>query len=169
MSGAAGGSVTGELTIRPATRADLPTLGRLGALLLRTHYDFDPQRFLAPGGDVEQGYAWFLGTQLGQEDVAVFVAEREGEVVGYVYAGVEPHSWKELRDEAGFIHDIVVDERGRRGGVATALLERAIAWLGGRGVPRVVLWTAERNDAAPRLFAALGFRRTMIEMTRELG
>ena len=156
------------MTIRPATRADLPTLGRLGALLLRTHYDFDRQRFLAPGDDVEAGYAWFLGTQLGQEDVAVFVAERDGEVVGYVYAGIEPHSWKELRDEAGFIHDIVVDERGRRGGVATALLERAIEWIRTRGVPRVVLWTAERNDAAQRLFAALGFRRTMIEMTREL-
>jgi ribosomal protein S18 acetylase RimI-like enzyme len=156
------------MTIRPATRADLPALGRLGALLLRTHYDFDRQRFLAPGDDVEEGYAWFLGTQLGQEDAAVFVAERDGEVVGYVYAGIEPHSWKELRDEAGFIHDIAVDERGRRGGVATALLARAIDWLRTRGVPRVVLWTAERNDAAQRLFAARGFRRTMIEMTREL-
>jgi ribosomal protein S18 acetylase RimI-like enzyme len=157
------------VTIRPATRDDLPALGRLGALLLRAHHGFDPQRFLAPADDVEAGYAWFLGTQLGQDDVAVFVAERDGEVVGYVYAGIEPHSWKELRDEAGFIHDIAVDERGRRGGVATALLERAIAWLGTRGVPRVVLWTAERNDAAQRLFAARGFRRTMIEMTREIG
>jgi RimJ/RimL family protein N-acetyltransferase len=28
--------------------------------------------------------------------------------------------------------------------------------------------TAERNEAAQRLFASMGFRRTMIEMTREL-
>jgi hypothetical protein len=34
-------------------------------------------------------------------------------------------------------------------------------------VPRVMLWTAEKNDYAQRLFARLGFRRTMIEMTRE--
>jgi RimJ/RimL family protein N-acetyltransferase len=32
----------------------------------------------------------------------------------------------------------------------------------------VVLSTAERNEAAQRLFASMGFRRTMIEMTREL-
>ena len=31
-----------------------------------------------------------------------------------------------------------------------------------------VLSTAERNETAQRLFASAGFRRTMIEMTREL-
>ena len=157
-----------DVVIRGAAIADLPALGRLGALLLRTHHEFDPQRFIAPDDNVEEGYAWFLGTQLRQQDAAIFVAERGGEVLGYVYAGVEPHSWKELRDEAGFIHDIVVDERGRRTGLASALVERAVEWLRQRGMPRVVLWTAERNDVAQRLFAALGFRRTMIEMTREV-
>jgi ribosomal protein S18 acetylase RimI-like enzyme len=32
----------------------------------------------------------------------------------------------------------------------------------------VVLWTAEQNRDAQRLFERLGFRRTMVEMTREL-
>ena len=160
--------MAGDALIRRATRADLPVLGRMGAQLLRTHYEFDRDRFLAPGDNAEEGYAWFLGTQLQRDDVAIFVAERDGEVLGYVYTGIEPHSWKELRDEAGFIHDILVDERGRRGGLARALLAAAIDWLRARGMPRVVLWTAEQNDAAQRLFAASGFRRTMIEMTREL-
>jgi ribosomal protein S18 acetylase RimI-like enzyme len=31
-----------------------------------------------------------------------------------------------------------------------------------------VLSTAEKNEAAQRFFASVGFRRTMIEMTREL-
>jgi hypothetical protein len=34
--------------------------------------------------------------------------------VGYIYAGLEPLSWKELRDEAGFIHDVVLAEEARR-------------------------------------------------------
>ena len=89
-------------------------------------------------------------------------------VVGYVCAGLEPLSWKELRGACGFIHDVVVDEPGRRLGIATALIEAAADWLRGRGAPRVVLWTAERNEGAQRLFDRLGFRRTMIEMTREL-
>ena len=123
---------------------------------------------MAPGSHPEEGYAWFLDTQLREEDVVVFVAERESSIVGYVYAGLEPQSWKELREACGFIHDVVVDESGRRSGVATLLMEAAIGWLRERGAPRVMLWTAQQNDGAQRLFDRLGFRRTMVEMTREL-
>jgi GNAT superfamily N-acetyltransferase len=159
---------TTAVVIRRATRADLPALGRLGALLVRGHYGFDPDRFMAPAPTIEEGYAWFLGTQLKEDDVVVFVAERGGDVLGYVYAGVEPRSWKELREEAGFIHDVVVDEHGRRSGVAAALIEHANQWLRTRGMPRVMLWTADQNSTAQRLFTRLGFRRTMVEMTLEL-
>jgi ribosomal protein S18 acetylase RimI-like enzyme len=157
-----------SFTIRRASTADLEALGRLGAHLMRTHYAFDHDRFLPPGDDPEGGYAWFLDTQLGEADVVVYVADRAGDIVGYVYAGLEPLSWKELRGPAGFIHDIVVDERARGGGIARELLAAAIAWLGERGAPRVMLWTATQNDRAQRLFEAAGFRRTMIEMTLEL-
>ena len=81
----------------------------------------------------------------------IFVAEQEGEMVGYVYAGLEPISWKELRDACGFIHDVVVEEGNRRAGTATALIEAAMQWLTERGAPRVILWTAEKNERAQRL------------------
>lgn len=143
-------------------------IGRLGALLMRVHHEFDRARFLSPGDRAEEGYALFLRSQLHRGDTAIFVAEREGDVIGYVYVGVEPMSWKELRDEAGFIHDVAVIEGARGGGVAAALIEAGVEWLTRRGVPRVLLWTAESNAVAQRLFARLGFRRTMVEMTREV-
>ncbi len=155
------------VVIRRAKKRDLPALGSLGAHLVRAHHAFDRQRFMAPGPGLEKGYAWFLGTQIGDPDVAIFVAEQGGKVVGYVYAGVEEKSWKELRDVAGFVHDVVVDESARREGVGSKLVEEAAAWLTGRGVPRVMLWTAEKNGGAQHVFKRLGFRRTMIEMTRE--
>ena len=92
--------MTDSITIRRATMTDAPVLGRLGALLVRTHHDFDPSR--------------------------------------------------------------------RGAGVGRRLLDATLAELRARGVPRAVLSTAERNETAQRLFAAAGFRRTMIEMTREL-
>lgn len=155
------------IVVRRATEADVPVLGRLGAMLMRVHHDFDRQRFLAPGSSAEGGYARFLGSQLASEDDVVFVATRAGEIVGYVYAGVEPRSWKELRDVAGFVHDVLVLDEARGLGIGERLVEAAAEWLLARGVPRVMLWTAEKNAPAQKLFERLGFRRTMIEMTRE--
>ena len=157
-----------DITIRRATAVDAPALGRMGAELMRLHFALDPQRFLDPGEQPEAGYARFLRGRLTDAEEAVFVAEQGRQVIGYVYAGVELLSWKELRGRAGFVHDLVVLEDARRGGVATALMTAAIEWLATQKVPRVVLWAAHQNTAAQTLFERLGFRRTMVEMTREL-
>jgi len=157
-----------DLVIRPAVKADVPVLGRLGASLMRQHFEFDPLRFLRPGDNPEEGYAWFLGTQLTREDATIFVADHHGVVIGYAYAAVEPLSWEDLRDECGVIHDLVVDATAQHRGVGTALMQSALAWMRSRGLARAVLSTSPRNERAQRLFDRLGFRRTMIEMTREL-
>jgi ribosomal protein S18 acetylase RimI-like enzyme len=133
-----------------------------------THHDFDPQRFIPVTPRTAQGYGSFLGTQLDEPDVFVLVAERDGKVLGYTYAGVEGNDYMALRGPAGVMYDIVVDPDYRRQGVGAMLLDATLSALKGRGSPRVVLSTAERNSDAQRLFDRAGFRRTMIEMTREL-
>jgi ribosomal protein S18 acetylase RimI-like enzyme len=158
-----------EVTVRPATRADIPALGRLGALLVRAHHEFDPERFIAASPRTEQGYGSFLGSQLEERDVIILVADQDGDVVGYAYAGVEGFDYMNLRGPAGVLHDIVTDPAHRRKGIGRMLLDASLVALKERGAPRVVLSTAERNESAQRLFARAGFRRTMIEMTRELG
>jgi ribosomal protein S18 acetylase RimI-like enzyme len=157
------------VTIRPAAHADLPILGRLGALLVRTHHDFDPKRFIAATPESEHLYAGFLGTQLVKPDAIVLVAERDGDgqVIGYTFAGVEGYDYMALRGPAGVLYDIVVDPAHRGQGVGRKLLDATVAALEARGAPRIVLSTAEQNEPAQRLFAHAGFRPTMIEMTRE--
>jgi len=154
--------------VRRATPADLPSVGRLGALLIKEHYDFDPQRFLAAKPETQAGYASFLSTQLEDPDKAVLVADDDGDVIGYAYAAIEGYDYMALRGPAGILHDIIVDPQHRNRGVGHLLLDAALAFFRSRHVPRVVLLTAEQNQAAQRLFASIGFRRTMIEMTREL-
>ena len=154
--------------IRPATSADVATIGRLGALLVRTHHDFDPERFIAATARTAEGYGSYLGSQLREKNVIVLVAEDDGELLGYTYAGVEGFDYMSLRGPAGVLHDIVVDPAHRGRGVGRLLLDATLSALAAKGAPRVVLSTAERNEPAQRLFARAGFRRTMIEMTREL-
>ena len=73
-----------------------------------------------------------------------------------------------LRGPAGALYDLIVDPAHRGQGVGGMLLDGALSALADMNAPRVVLFTAERNSSAQRLFANAGFRRTMIEMTREL-
>jgi ribosomal protein S18 acetylase RimI-like enzyme len=155
-------------TIRPARPGDFAAIGRLGALLVRTHHGFDPRRFIAAAPETEQLYASFLRGQLREPSIVILVAERGGQVLGYTYAGVEGNDYMALRGPAGALYDIVVDPGHRGRGVGRMLLDATLAALKARGAPRVVLSTAEKNEAAQRLFARAGFRRTMIEMTREL-
>jgi ribosomal protein S18 acetylase RimI-like enzyme len=153
--------------VRRAASADVPSLGRLGTLLVQAHHDFDRQRFIAPGPSTPEHYGAFLGTQIDDPDAVVLVAELD-RVIGYAYAVVEGYDYMALRGPAGVLHDLIVDPEHRGRGVGRLLLHAVMSELASRRVPRVVLTTAERNDPARRLFERLGFRPTMVEMTREL-
>jgi ribosomal protein S18 acetylase RimI-like enzyme len=113
-------------------------------------------------------YAAFLSKQLDGATTAVLVAEEGGKVIGYSYAALEGYDYMTLRGPAGILHDIIVEPEHRGRGVGRLLVEAILEYLKSRGAPRVLLSTAEQNEPAQRLFAGMGFRRTMVEMTREL-
>jgi len=161
--------MSSEVTVRPARREDEAAMGRLGAMLVAEHHDFDPKRFIAPLPQLRERYGQFLVSQIARPGMIVLVAERGGTLIGYAFGGMEGSDYMALRGPAGVLHDLVVDPEHRRQGVGTDLLEAALRALKGLGAPRVLLFTAEKNHGAQAIFASAGFRRTMIEMTRELG
>jgi len=152
--------------VRAARQEDVPAAARLAAELVRLHHRFDPDRFLCIE-PLEEGYAQFLATQVGRGGRVFLVATLGGEVVGYALAGLEGRDWMDLRDACGKLYDVYVDPAARGAGIGGRLVEDTVARLLAMGAPRVVLMTAWRNEDARRLFARLGFRPTMLEMTRE--
>lgn len=154
-----------EPIIRAMQQADLPAVSKLAAQLVRLHATWDRDRFMVIE-PVEDGYAWFLSTQLQSPEVVLLVAEVDGQIAGYLYAAVRQRDWEMLLDRHGALHDVFVDERFRRLGIARRLCDEGIRRLEAHHVPRIVLSTAVPNTGAQALFEALGFRRTMIEMTR---
>ena len=157
-----------DVTVRSASLDDESVLGRLGAMLVEEHHEFDPKRFIAPVGMLPERYGQFLVSQIARPEMTVLVAERDGEVVGYAFGGMEGNDYMALRGPAGVLYDLVVDPAHRRQGIGSALLNAALASLAKLGAPRVLLFTAEKNQGAQAMFERAAFRRTMIEMTREL-
>jgi ribosomal protein S18 acetylase RimI-like enzyme len=160
--------MSSPVTVRLARASDERALGRLGAMLVVEHHDFDAKRFIAPLPDLPERYGQFLVSQIARAGMIVLVAQREREVVGYAYAGMEGNDYMALRGPAGVLYDLVVDPEHRRQRIGTALMAAALEALRKLGAPRVVLFTAERNHVAQAMFDRAGFRRTMIEMTLEL-
>lgn len=154
-------------TIRLATESDQPDLGRMAAALVRMHHALDPERFIIME-PIEEGYGRWLVRESQNARAMVLVAEHEDKVVGYAYATQEDRDWMLLRDPCGGLQDIYVEESARRTGVARMLLEDVCRRFRELGTPRVILTTAARNEGAQKFFESMGFRRTMIEMTREL-
>ena len=153
------------MTIRPATDADWPRVGELGAMQVGVHYAFDAGRFFSPDRLPADVYLAHVREDIAGGRAIVLVAEVDGRIAGYAFAAIEAESWKELRYEAGFVHDLVVDTAYRRRGIGAALLQSAIDWFAARGVRRVMLGTSPGNGPAQALFRRAGFRQTMIEMT----
>ena len=161
-------AASSRLTVRPAEPRDADALGRMGAALVRLHHTFDPARFFVPPSDLEGGYRWWLSREMADPKAVVLVAEAEGDVVGYAYGRVEPRDWATLRDRCGELTDLWVEERARKSGAGEALCEGMVRAFAERGVGQVVLMAATANAGAQRLFTRLGWRPTMVEMTREM-
>jgi ribosomal protein S18 acetylase RimI-like enzyme len=153
------------IDIRPANRADLPRVSQLAGALVRMHHAVDPKRFMLMP-NVESGYAWWFERQLKNDDAVILVAEEAGAIIGYAYGSKEPRDWNMLLDEHGALHDVYVDEAKRRSGAGKMLVSAMIRRLEELGCERIVLSTMVSNEPAQKLFAACGFRPTMLEMTR---
>jgi RimJ/RimL family protein N-acetyltransferase len=88
-------------------------------------------------------------------DAAVFVAEREGEIVGRLSISRDPHPASRHVADLG----LMVAAAARRQGVGTALLDQAVTWAQGAGVHKLELHVFPHNAPAIQLYERFGFVR----------
>ena len=91
-------------------------------------------------------------TRFGGPLSELFVAELDGEVVGFANVG-------EARDEpgAGELYAIYVDPSCWGRGVGRALIERAEEALRAGGFREAILWVLEGNERAERFYGSVGW------------
>ena len=91
-----------------------------------------------------------------EEGAAVYKAmDAEGNLLGFCVTEI----MEDGADPFGMICDLLVKEDCRCGGVGTALMENALAWLRSKGVTEVYLESGMHNHSAHEYFIRRGFRK----------
>lgn len=188
--------MTSDAIIRPATVADVPAVLPMASAICSMHRAMDPDKY-GFVGDIEARYARWLPQRArdprsvflvaeasspiptaGPDDAATPSARASGDqdvpsaaapLVGFLIATIEAEIPIYEVKEFGFIHDAWVEPAWRGRGIGGRLVDAALARFVALGVSQVRLDTAERNEAARRLFESRGFRVSVREMIRALG
>ncbi len=95
--------------------------------------------------DSREGIARYLRRNPGTS----FLAEEDGRTVGVILAGHD--------GRRGFIHHMAVAEDCRRRGIASALLDRALAALEAEGIHKAALLVFNRNGDGNAFWERQGF------------
>lgn len=158
-----------NVTIRPATLADVDAIVAMQRLIHGEHVAGDPLRWTTTTSPHAVYPAW-LGELIGGRAAGVVLVAADGAaIVGYLIAEVEDESTKHWSPAAVYFHDLFVAPGHRRGGVARRLVEALRAWRDAhRPALPVRLITASSNEAARAFFARHGFRAATVEMIEDV-
>jgi ribosomal protein S18 acetylase RimI-like enzyme len=151
------------VTVRPATVADAPAMGRVVVRAWQAAYRGHMPEAYLDGLRPEDRAAYWDGV-LRNEDrrAAVLVVERADEVVGFAAAGPSPDP-----EGAGELYAINVDPAHWGTGAGRALLAAAEAELDRMGFAESVLWVVPGNGRARRFYERAGWTTDGAEKTGE--
>ncbi|MBS7658230.1 MAG: GNAT family N-acetyltransferase [Candidatus Bathyarchaeia archaeon] len=143
---------TSSIIIREATPNDLLNIVKLAKELTISESNIDPM--VNPFSKFQDS-EWILRNIKGDKTV-VFVAEHNGEIVGYILGWVsQPWDYKSNR---GYICDCFVKEKYRRKGIGAALCKAILNWFINRNVTCIEADVYSNNTASLEMFKSLGFK-----------
>ena len=151
------------ITVRPATKNDIPALMALLIQVNMVHHNGRPDLFKGPTTKYTEAE---LATILADPATPVFVGvDESGRVLGHGFC-VMQHSGGQLMEEHDtlYIDDICVDEAARGLGVGRALYGHILAYARQKGCYNVTLnvWTC--NPGAMKFYEKLGLKPYKVGM-----
>jgi ribosomal protein S18 acetylase RimI-like enzyme len=153
------------ITIRPATAADLSSVGEVHARARGEAYrDIVPAVALQAVSASAMAQWWEQRWSYERETHRMTVAQTaDGAVAGFTYVGPSRTTG------TGELYAIHVDPDRQGGGIGRALMEKALDSLGDLGASRAVLWVLAENATARRFYERGGWRGDGAERRAPVG
>jgi aminoglycoside 6'-N-acetyltransferase I len=105
--------------------------------------------------------ARFLAGEL-KNPLAVFVADGNGELLGFAELNIRPYAEGCNTDRVGFLEGWYVVPEARRGGIGRALVAAAEEWARAQGCTEFASDTIVDNDVSAAAHQALGFEEVEV-------
>jgi ribosomal protein S18 acetylase RimI-like enzyme len=156
-----------EISVRKATAEDYTPLCELFDEMDALHRDNLPYIFQKPGGAArEQDY--YLGL-VADENVALFVSEAGGKLVGFVHAMIRdtPAISVFVPRCYAIVDGIVVKSGFQNQGIGKILMDKMQEWAIAKGATSIELNVYEFNVTAISFYERLGYRTFSRKMSRE--
>jgi ribosomal protein S18 acetylase RimI-like enzyme len=147
------------MKLRKATSQDAVLLSSLNVDVQRLHAEHHPNMFKMPESD--DFAAPFFDLLLADTDTSIFVAEQDGEALGYVVCRVmeRPENVFSFPSRYLLVDQISVRPEARKRGVGAALIEQARRFAEERSLPRIHLDSWAFNVDAHAFFEGQGFEK----------
>lgn len=159
--------VVARVSVRKARLADLETIVRLRLSLLREHPDHPIYGRLR--ADAERRAREVFTSQLSALGETMFLAEREGRVVGILRCAESLASPLLEPPRYAYISSVFVDREHRRSGVLRALLDAAERWCVERGLTDMRLHSVSGDELSEGAWEHLGFLPVETVRMKRLG
>ena len=161
------------MEIRPATPQDVPAVLPMVRKICAFHESLDPAKYPFRDDPDRMYDEWLVSRATDRRSVFLVADRGDGteespNLVAFLVGPVEREIPIYRLKEYGFIHDRWVEEKYRNEGIGRQMVTLAAERFRKIGVKQVRLDTAADNEIARNLFAACGFRRSVVEMLVEL-
>jgi GNAT superfamily N-acetyltransferase len=140
------------MIIRPAEKADTDAIAQLWLEFVEYHRQLDDATpRVSQGG--EERYAMQIRWSIEDNYAQAYVAEKDGEIIGYVYGMVMSLTAEMFVDErAGMVGDIYVKPAYHGQGVGKALMQAMKDWFKLQGVSYYEWYVAIANERGIRFW-----------------
>lgn len=142
------------VTILPAQVADIPNMARLWYEKMVLQAQFDRRFVLLP--DSPARWSVEVSRWLTDSRCAVFVAERDGKLIGYIIGRIQPGPPGMSPEIIGAITELTIDPHSQEGGLGRLLLQPLHEWFAARGISIIVVYVPHRQAVEQAFWRALG-------------